>query len=239
MYDPVEYEKYLERRKQRLNSLAKGSDTYPEDKNALWVEEYYHKNADVLYESERDSAWICKKDDKYFIVEQWDNDYKVYEALELDDYWEQKKTRSDDAFVFSYDNIHKATYHTYGRMVDGKAEHYMEQYPRIEELEPEQLKAGMRCTYNGVTMEYIDHENVHIEKDYGDHTVSRTMKVKEKDDFVYDFKLKKSIGSTKGADSLFAFFDQIAQESRYEKYPLFSSAYKQLENQYLKDDIVR
>lgn len=93
----------------------------------------------------------------------------------------------------------------------------------IKKLEKSQITKGVTCQLNGVSIQYVDENEILIN--------GKSITVTESNEFTYKL-LKRSIKAIDRAKGLYIFLDNIAEHGKFEKYPLFSSVFTVLSEKY-------
>ena len=169
------------------------------------------------------SASLAEKDGHFYM----DEHNKLTNTSVLREVAALKTTEGKTVdFVYTPDDLH---IYCFSLSKDSK---YISR-PEPWRLNKSQITSGMSCTYNDVTLTYIDHEHIDIKCN----GFAKTMKVQEDNKNTYKF-LKTKIKAFDGAEGLFIFFEKIAENSKVENFPLFSSCYNVIKKVYFDSEKV-
>lgn len=207
----------LKEDRKKIYSLKTDKELYPDKGHPVRIIKEYYDNADVI--TSQDDFWVCEKNGTVFFICKENDDYKVTEALKREMFG-GKVTK----YLFSYDGLHIAK-------VSSDNNKYIEVLP----LDVEQIKVGMKCTYQDISIEYPCEERLVIYKDFGNRLISQIVKVKESDEVVVNIESKTLIKGINGSEGIFAFFDQIAEQSKFEPYPTYCGWFRKIADKYIKE----
>ena len=90
-------------------------------------------------------------------------------------------------------------------------------------LEEYQIVEGMKCSYNGMTVEYEAENSLKLN--------GKSVEVVEDGEFILKL-LKTKIRALGGAKRLYIFLENIAEESKNNSYPLFSTYWGKVKTMY-------
>ena len=93
-----------------------------------------------------------------------------------------------------------------------------------KKLEENQIVKNMTCSYNGITVEYVNENELKFNE--------KPVKIENDLSFTYSL-MKSKIKASGGAKGLYIFLENIAEEGKHEKYPLFRQAYDNIRKLYL------
>lgn len=86
----------------------------------------------------------------------------------------------------------------------------------IQKLNPALIQPGMKCSYYGNTLEYIDENHLSFD--------GHIVRVDPDPEFTYK-ALETKIRATDGAKGLFRFLEQVAEEGKYCRCPFWCTAW--------------
>jgi hypothetical protein len=160
----------------------------------------------------RFDAMIGKLDDNYYLFEK----NKPCRPLHLASTYTWKGEITSLNFQYTPDDLH--VYH-----VSCNPQTHILGNPESRALELEDITAGMSCNYAGITLTYNGKGSVTIQAN------GKTKEMKVEDDPKYTYKfLKTKIKAKNGAEGLFSFMEEIAEnKNTYGETP-YCGAYEVL-----------
>lgn len=167
--------------------------------------------ADATDERRNERARILRDGERYFFHRMRGGE--VVECFEIAVDW--KPWNSVIIFAYTPDDRHIY-------QIDSR---FPLDVPKVLRMDREVPHLGDTCVYSGHTVE-LSTDSIFFD--------GRKIKVEEDGEYTYAMR-KTKILAKGGARGLFAFLDQIAEESKAgERFPVFSSTYQMLAEKYLQ-----
>lgn len=161
------------------------------------------------------SLYVDENDNKYF----YKNQYGTYELYV--ERWIQTKDEGlltmffyftpDDKHTYTLQAFRDADYNWSIKSID------------VLELQEESIKSGLECTYDTVTVIFNNPNSITVRKGSKEKKIAVSVDKKERCKV-----LKTKVKAKDGATGLFAFLDQIAEQSKIETSPLHVTYFKAL-----------
>lgn len=125
-------------------------------------------------------------------------------------------------FAFTPDDIHEYEIEVRGNTNSRPDEKRICNYD-IKKIDFSRIKYGMKCNYNNITIELIDDDFISVN--------GNIVKVERNAEYTYKL-MKSKIKAISGAKGLFAFLDEIAENEKVGKFPVFEYVFNQIAEKY-------
>ena len=150
------------------------------------------------------TKYVLEKDGRFFYREEHDSDVLFCYEMSVD--W-QPFGGKYTVYAFTPDDLHVYQVET-GRQNIGRF--------NILQLGLEQIKPGMKCSYHGNTLEYINESHLSFD--------GNIVRVEADPEFTYR-ALKTKILAAHGAKGMYQFMEQVAEESKFCPVPFWCTVW--------------